>query len=131
MSRIFGIGTDIVSVARIEHSLERFGRRFARRILSADELIEFDASTAPVQLLAKRFAVKEAVAKAFGTGFRDGLKLGDIEVGHNRRGRPELIYSGQAQALARANAIEESFVSIADEREFAVAYVVLTQRDSP
>ncbi|BAZ93473.1 holo-[acyl-carrier-protein] synthase [Thiohalobacter sp. COW1] len=125
MALIYGIGTDIVSIARMEQALTRFGRRFAERILSAAELQEFDACARPAALLAKRFAVKEAVAKAFGTGFRDGLRLQDIQVGHDSRGRPELHYRGAAQALARTNAVTASHVSIADERDYAIAYVIL------
>lgn len=125
MARIHGIGTDIVGIARMEQALARFGRRFAERILGTAELEEFDASARPAALLARRFAVKEAVAKAFGTGFRDGLRLQDIEVGHDLRGRPGLQYAGAALELARANAVTASHVSIADEREYAVAYVIL------
>lgn len=125
MQRIHGIGTDIVSIARMEQALARFGRRFAERILAAAELAEFDASPQPAALLAKRFAAKEAVAKAFGTGFRDGLKLQDIAVGHDARGRPELHYQGAALELVHTHAVSTSHVSLADEREYAVAYVIL------
>ncbi|RRQ21188.1 holo-ACP synthase [Thiohalobacter thiocyanaticus] len=125
MGRIHGIGTDIVSIVRMEQALARFGRRFAERILSRAELERFDTCARPAALLAKRFAVKEAVAKAFGTGFRDGLRLQDIEIGHDRNGRPELHYQGAAQRLVRANAVTASHVSIADERDYAIAYVIL------
>ncbi|MAT65718.1 MAG: holo-ACP synthase [Gammaproteobacteria bacterium] len=126
MDRICGIGTDIVSIVRMEQALARFGRRFAERILGDAELEEFDACARPAALLAKRFAVKEAVAKAFGTGFRDGLRLQDIQVGHDARGRPELQFQGMAAAFAQAGAIGATHVSIADERDYAVAYVILT-----
>ena len=125
MGGIHGIGTDIVSIARVEQALVRFGRRFAERILGAAELAEFDASPQPAALLARRFAAKEAVAKAFGTGFRDGLRLQDISVGHDSRGRPELHYTGAALELVRARAVTVSHISLADEREYAVAYVIL------
>ncbi|HSH28929.1 MAG TPA: holo-ACP synthase [Thiohalobacter sp.] len=125
MGRIYGIGTDIVSIARMEQALARFGRRFAERILGDAELGELDACARPAALLAKRFAVKEAVAKAFGTGFRDGLRLQDIQVGHDARGRPEMHYQGAAQALVRTHAVTASHVSIADERDYAIAYVIL------
>lgn len=131
MSRIYGIGTDIVNVARMERSLDRFGRRFAQRILAPAELAAFDSSVMPAQFLAKRFAVKEATAKAFGTGFRDGLRLQDIAVDHDPNGRPVLVCTGQAQRLLAARAVAASHVSIADEREFAVAFVILTQSGHP
>ena len=70
---IFGIGTDIVSVQRMRRNLGRYGERFARRILSESELEEFRATAKPENFLAKRFAAKEAAAKAMGTGFSGGL----------------------------------------------------------
>jgi holo-[acyl-carrier protein] synthase len=70
---IFGIGTDIVQISRIQQSLDRYGELFAQRILAATEVDEFRRSVHPARFLARRFAAKEAVAKAYGTGFTDGL----------------------------------------------------------
>lgn len=128
--RIFGIGTDIVEVERIRENLERFGDRFAGRILSAGEFDEFCRNARPQHFLARRFAVKEAVAKAFGTGFRDGLRLRDIELHHNELGRPELGYTGVARILCRQFKISSSHVSVSDERRYAVAFVTLLSRSS-
>ena len=83
---IYGIGTDIVQVVRIRESLDRHGERFAERILSDAELAEFRASAHPARFLARRFAAKEAVAKAFGTGFSGGLTFRDITIGHDDAG---------------------------------------------
>ena len=93
---IFGIGTDIVRVTRMQRSLERYGQRFAERILAAEELAEFSLEARKAHFLAKRFAAKEAAAKAMGTGFRDGLALRHIAVGHDALGKPQLIFSGKA-----------------------------------
>lgn len=123
---IIGIGTDIVAVARMRDSLERWGERFAQRILSPEEVAEFRASGQPAHLLAKRFAVKEATAKAFGTGFRDGLSLTHIAVTHDRLGRPVLRFHARAEEVAAAIGVTESFVSVSDERDYAVAFVTLT-----
>ena len=122
---IFGIGTDIVHVARIQGSLDRFGESFARRILSLVELEEFVGDKRPAHFLAKRFAAKEAAVKALGTGFRGGVKLADIAVVHNEAGRPALTYSGRMAALLQERGVAESHLSLADEQDYAVAFVIL------
>lgn len=122
---IHGIGTDIVQVARIEAIFRRFGDRFARRILSDRELAEFARADRPAHFLARRFAAKEAAAKALGTGFRDGLQFHHIGVGHDRRGRPLLEFHGPALILIQRLAIGESHLSLADEQDYAVAFVTL------
>lgn len=125
---IHGIGTDIVRIARMQKDLERYGARFAERILNEAELKEFAASSTPARLLAKRFAAKEAAAKALGTGFRDGLALRDIGVDHDALGKPLLTWRGYAVELRERLGLGESFLSLADEEEYAVAYVVLVKQ---
>ena len=120
-----GIGTDIVRVARMEQNLSRYGRRFAARILHDMELVEFDRSAQPARFLAKRFAAKEAAAKAFGTGFRDGLSLRHLRVDHDSLGRPLLSCSDKAAELMVHFAVSASHLSISDEEHYAVAFVVL------
>ncbi len=122
---IIGIGTDIVGVARIRFSLERFGDRFAKRVLSEQEFSEFRGAANRDAFLAKRFAAKEAAAKAFGTGFADGLALRHIEVTHDPRGRPELRFTGRAAQIATELDVTRALLSISDEREHALAFVVL------
>ncbi|NIR62122.1 MAG: holo-ACP synthase [Gammaproteobacteria bacterium] len=124
---IYGIGTDIVAVARIERNIARYGERFSRRILAPEELAGLAGNARPAHFLARRFAAKEATAKALGTGFRGGLRLTDIRVGHDGLGRPELRYAGYARRLVDELGITRSLVSIADERDHAVAYVTLLQ----
>jgi len=125
---IVGIGTDIVRVTRFETMLQRHGPRVAERILSADELLEFRQSSRQAAFLAKRFAVKEAVAKAFGTGFRDGLSLRHIGIRNDPLGRPQLAFSARAMELCEQLGVGETHVSIADEAEYAVAFVTLLRR---
>ncbi len=122
---IYGIGTDIVRIARMEESLTRHGDRFAERILAETEMAEFVAAAHPSRLLAKRFAAKEAAAKGFGTGFRDGLALRHIVVTHDALGRPGLKFEGRGAELATQLGVTGAHLSIADEAEYAVAYVVL------
>lgn len=125
---IFGIGTDIVSVGRIACALQRHGARFARRILADSEQQAFADAALPEHFLAKRFAAKEAAAKAFGTGFSDGLCMSDIAVTHDGRGRPLLHFSGRAESLCHELGIGEHFLSISDEKDNAIAYVILMRR---
>lgn len=122
---IFGIGTDIVRIERMQQALQRHGDKFAERILSSEELDEYQESENGARFLAKRFAAKEATAKAMGTGFRDGLSLRHIYVGHDEKGKPNLNYSQQASLFIKENNITESHISLADEQEYAVAFVTL------
>jgi holo-[acyl-carrier protein] synthase len=122
---IFGIGTDIVRIERMQHGLDRYGDKFAERILSAEEFSEFKKTETGARFLAKRFAAKEATAKAMGTGFRDGLSLKHIFVGHDKKGKPILNYTQQASTFMEENNISESHISLADEQEYAVAFVTL------
>ena len=125
---IVGIGTDIVRIARFEAMLARHGARVAERMLSADELVEFAGTARPARFLAKRFAVKEAVAKAFGTGFRDGLSLRHIGIQHDALGKPSLRFYARAEELLVELGVGDAHVSVADEDDYAVAFVTLLQR---
>jgi holo-[acyl-carrier protein] synthase len=130
LGEILGIGTDIVEIERIGHTLGRFGERFARRILTPEEFHEFQANKSPDRLLAKRFAAKEAVVKAMGLGFREGLTFSCIGITHDENGKPEVVYQGSAVALVQALGITGSLISISDERYYAVAFAVLTKASS-
>ena len=125
---IFGICTDIVQVKRIADSLERHGDKFAERILSADELKTYHKAENGARYLAKRFAAKEATSKAMGTGFRDGITLKQISVTNDDKGKPVLSFSGLAEEFMEENNIIESHISLADEQEYAVAFVTLVNK---
>lgn len=122
---IFGIGTDIVRIARIREDLTRYGDRFAERILAATELQEFHQTANKANFLARRFAAKEAVAKALGTGFSNGVQLRDIEVTHDTQGKPMLEFHGQTQQFVQKKGIAVAHISLADEQDNAVAFVTL------
>ena len=124
---IFGIGTDIVRVKRMQENIDKFGDKFAERILSGEELEEYHRYAEPSRLLAKRFAAKEAASKAMGTGFRDGITLKQIYITHDNLGKPILNFSELANAFLTKNKIIESHVSISDEQDYAVAYVTLVK----
>lgn len=122
---IYGIGTDIVAVSRLQANLARYGERFAARILTAPEMDAFRHTQGQARFLAKRFAAKEALVKALGTGFRDGLGLRDIAVANDALGKPVLTFSDKLADRLRARGITGQHLSLTDEREYAVAFVVL------
>ena len=122
---IFGIGTDIVRVCRMQQDLDRFGERFAERILTAGEMQEFSRNANKAHFLARRFAAKEAAAKAMGTGFAGGVQLHDIAVIHDAQGKPMLEFSGQALRHINEKGVLVAHVSLADEHDHAVAFVTL------
>ena len=120
------IGTDIVSTARIEAALERSGRKFAERILAPLEMIQFDAAPSPAAFLAKRFAAKEAAAKALGTGIGRGISWHHMHIEHDKMGAPLLILSGAAAQRQATLGSQKAHISIADELDQALAFVVLS-----
>lgn len=122
---IFGIGTDIVQVSRIAALFERYGERFSERILTGGELKEFSTSKWPAHFLAKRFAAKEAAVKALGTGFGQGVQPCHIGVGHTLHGQPILEWEGQAGELIQRFGIGQALISLADEKDYVVAFVTL------
>ena len=122
---IVGIGTDIVSVARMKKSLERHGDAFALRILHERELEQMQSITKKEQFIAKRFAVKEAASKAIGTGFAEGVSWKDIYLEHDDLGKPILCFSGKAQGHIERLGVIQQLVTVSDELDYAVAYVTL------
>ncbi|HQN65727.1 MAG TPA: holo-ACP synthase [Methylophilus sp.] len=122
---IFGVGTDIVEVARIEAALTEFGEAFARRILAENELVAYEASQIKPRFLAKRFAAKEAFSKALGTGIRGVVTFQSIQVTHDAMGKPLLAFNQEIETLLAEKQIRTAHVSISDEKNLAVAFVVL------
>jgi holo-[acyl-carrier protein] synthase len=122
---IFGIGTDIVAYGRILAIYERHGERFAKRILNEAELAGMAASRDPARFLMKRFAAKEAFSKAVGTGFRNAVALRNIRIGHDALGKPVLEFAPALSDYLAQLGIRRHFVSISDEQDSAVAFVVL------
>ncbi len=122
---IFGIGTDIVEVSRIEDSLARFGNSFAERILNEAEWQSYMQSNTPARFLAKRFAAKEAFAKALGTGLRGPASFQNIGVTHDDLGKPVLDIAADLHALLDSKGVRYMHLSISDEKALAAAFVVL------
>ena len=122
---IHGIGSDIVEYARIESMWSRYGLRFARRILSERELAGFESSSHPARLLAKRFAAKEAFAKAVGSGLRDPVSLRRVGITHDGLGKPVLQFDDVLRTHLAQLGITGHHLSISDERNMVIAFVVL------
>lgn len=119
---IVGIGTDIVAIERLRRMWERHGRRAAERLLAEEEYAGLELAADKGRFLAKRFAAKEAFAKAFGTGVRPPATLTAIAVAHDELGRPFLRFNGPLESSARHL---RSHLTLSDEADYAVAFVVL------
>jgi holo-[acyl-carrier protein] synthase len=122
---IYGVGTDLIEVKRIERALGRFGDRFARRILCEPELKRFRAHRQPVHYLAKRFAAKEAFTKALGTGIHAPANWHGVWVENLRSGKPVLRFSDELNELLKQKNVHATHLSLTDEREIASATVIL------
>lgn len=122
---VLGLGIDIVEMARIEAVVKRCGDRLARRVLSTAEWELYRQHHQPERFLAKRFAVKEAAAKAFGTGIRNGLAFNQFEVFNDGLGKPKIRLHDRAAELAQAMGVTAIHVSLADERRYACATVII------
>jgi holo-[acyl-carrier protein] synthase len=125
---IFGIGTDLVSVARIEATLQKHGAAFPQRILTASELTDYAAAPHPARFLAKRFAAKEALAKATGQGLNHPVSLRHITVGHDTQGKPAFQFTPELEAHLLTLGVARHHLSLSDEHEHALAFVVLEEQ---
>jgi len=124
---IYGIGTDIVTVARMRDSLARHGERFAQRLLHPEELDAYARAREPERFLAKRFAAKEAFSKALGTGLRPPATLSAIGINHDELGKPFYVF-GETLAKHLASLGLSAHLSISDEREQVIAFAILEKR---
>ena len=122
---VLGIGVDLVECARIERSLDRFGEKFLHRVFTEDE-IEYSMSMKfPARHLAARFAAKEAVSKAFGTGIGKAMGWRNIDIRKKKTGEPFLVFSGPAQELASKRGVTSALVTLSHTEHHAMACVVL------
>ena len=122
---IIGIGVDIAEVARFDKLHCKFGERFARRILTAEELQEYKRRDSSSSFLALRFAAKEAVAKACGTGIGKQLGFHSMQIDKDALGKPVLRFLEAANPLVNRLQIRNALISLSDEKHYVVAMVVL------
>ena len=127
---IFGIGTDILQQSRVARTWERFGTHFANRVLLDDELDLFSRTQNPVRFLAMRFAAKEAVVKAMGTGFSHGMWVRDVGMMPNDWGQPQIIYSERGQDMRERLGIGGGHLTLSDEAGLVVAVAILMKTDA-
>lgn len=124
---IFGIGTDIVAVGRMTELWERHGERSLEQLLAMEEREDCRCATSPGRFLAKRFAAKEALGKALGTGIRVPVSLSAIAVAHDPHGKPFFRFGSELAAYLEQRHLTTQ-LSISDEREYAVAFVIVEQQ---
>ena len=122
---IFGIGVDVLEASRIRQTLERFGTRFIDHLLMPEELAQLAKTERRERFLAMRFAAKEAIVKAMGTGFAHGVWIRDVGVVQNSWGRPEVVFSERGERVRRSLGIGEGHVTLTDEAGLVVAVAVL------
>jgi holo-[acyl-carrier protein] synthase len=127
---IFGIGTDVVQLARVDEVYSRHGEHFVRRLLMPEEEAAFRRYRRPVRFLAMRFAAKEAIVKALGTGFAHGIWIRDVGVTADAWGRPGVIWSERGRALRDRLGAGEGHVTLTDEAGLVVAVAVLMRKES-
>lgn len=122
---IFGIGVDVLEMKRIERTLEKFGSRFTDHLLMPEERAQLARTQRPERFIAMRFAAKEAIVKAMGTGFAHGVWIRDVGVVQNSWGKPEVVYSPRGDAVRRGLGVGEGHVTLTDEAGLIVAVAVL------
>ncbi|MEL7535464.1 MAG: holo-ACP synthase [Pseudomonadota bacterium] len=127
---IFGVGTDLVELARVEQTLARFGERFVQHLLMPEELALYATTKRPARFLAMRFAAKEAIVKAMGTGFAHGVWIRDTGFVPDRRGRPMVVFSERGAAVCRELGAGAAHVSLTDEAGLIAAFAVIEERSA-
>lgn len=122
---VLGTGVDIVETTRIQHSLDRFGERFLQRVFTAGEIAYCQSMKFPARHFAARFAAKEAVSKAFGTGIGHAMGWRDIDIHREGSGQPFVVFAGGAKELAGERALTAVWISLSHTEHHAVAMAVL------
>ena len=127
---IFGIGVDVLEMQRITRTLEKFGSRFTDHLLMPEERAQLARTKRPERFIAMRFAAKEAIVKAMGTGFAHGVWIRDVGVVQNSWGKPEVVFSERGEKVRRGLGVGEGHVTLTDEAGLVVAVAVLMRAAS-
>jgi len=128
MGEVLGIGIDLVEVARIERAIGRHGGAFEKRVFTDSEIAYCGSKKRPGMHLAARFGVKEAVMKAFGTGWSGGVSWKDVEVVNRAGGRPEVVLTGRLLEIADGMGGVDALVSFSHDGGYAIAQAVIKRR---
>jgi holo-[acyl-carrier protein] synthase len=123
--RVFGIGIDVVEVARISSAIQRHGEPFLAKLFTAGEREYCESRKTPAMHYAARFAAKEAVSKALGTGIGGNAGLLDMEIIHDASGAPKIHLTGAAQDFSKQNGITEIQISLTHSRDYAAANAIV------
>tara|TARA_B100000686_G_scaffold351847_1_gene451882 strand:+ start:617 stop:1012 length:396 start_codon:yes stop_codon:yes gene_type:complete len=127
--KIFGIGTDIVNIKRMEKSLKKYGLKFKNKIFSKKEILYCEKKKNPSSYYAKRFAAKEAFSKALGTGIRKGISLKNIEITNNSKGKPYILLKGDLSKILKKKIKNKKYdihLSLSDDKPWAQATVIIS-----
>ena len=127
--KIFGIGTDIVNIKRMENSLKKFGSKFKKKVFSPKEISYCENKKNSASYFAKRFAAKEAFSKALGTGIRKGINLRNIEISNNSYGKPTILLKGDIKKIVKKivnNKKYNIYLSLSDDKPWAQATVIIS-----
>ena len=127
--KIFGIGTDIVNIKRMEKSLKKYGLKFKNKIFSKNEILYCEKKKYPSSYYAKRFAAKEAFSKALGTGIRKGISLKNIEISNNSKGKPYILLRGDLSKFLKKKIKNKKYdihLSLSDDKPWAQATVIIS-----
>ena len=127
--KIFGIGTDIVNIKRLEKSLKKNGSKFKRKIFSKNEIVYCEKKKNPISFYAKRFAAKEALSKALGTGIRKGIDFKSIEILNDNLGKPSIALKGGAASFLKKKIKSKKYsiyLSLSDDIPWAQATVIIS-----
>jgi len=122
---VIGIGVDLVECARIDHSIDRFGDRFLHRVFTDGEIAYSKSMKFPARHLAARFAAKEALSKAFGTGIGGSMGWKDIDVRKKPSGEPFIVLEGGAKQLANDRGVTKVLITLSHTDNHAMAMIVL------
>ena len=127
--KIFGIGTDIVNIKRLDNSLKKYGSTFKKKIFSKKEILYCDKKKNSSSFYAKRYAAKEAFSKALGTGIRKGVSFKNIEISNNSYGKPYILLKGELETLLKRkikNKKYNIYLSLSDDKPWAQATVIIS-----
>jgi holo-[acyl-carrier protein] synthase len=127
--KIFGIGTDIINIKRIEKSFKKYGNKFKNKIFSKNEIAYCEGKKNPFPFYAKRFAAKEALSKALGTGIRKEIIFKNMEVSNNNLGKPFIKLKGSTAEFFRKKIKSkkyEIYLSLSDDSPWAQATVIIS-----
>jgi holo-[acyl-carrier protein] synthase len=126
---VLGIGIDVVDCDRIENSIERFGDRFLQRVFTAGEIAYSKSMKFPARHFAARFAAKEALSKAFGTGIGRSMGWRDLDVQKKESGEPFVVLGGGAEKMANERGVGKIWISLSHTDHVGMATIVLEAKE--